>query len=66
LIYGDPDRFYKIVDPSYKADDDEGPSEADLNGEIVGFSIANISYEGDQCSFILFRNWTSNFKYQFA
>ena len=35
--------------------------------EVVGLSvIPNIQYDNDLCSMILFRNWTHNFKYQFA
>ena len=34
--------------------------------EIVGLQVINIEYDNDPCSMILFRNWTTNFRYQYA
>ena len=34
--------------------------------EIVGLQVINIEYDNDPCSMILFRNWTPNFRYQYA
>jgi len=33
---------------------------------VIGLNVINIEYDNDPCSMILFRNWTHNFRYQFA
>lgn len=67
LIFGEQDRYYNVINPD-KIDesknielDDEYPS-----NEVVGIHCINIEYDNDPCSMILFRNWTNNFKFQFA
>lgn len=68
LIWGESDRFYSIVDP--EADQSEIQHELETepeNREVVGLHVINkIQYDNDDCSLILFRNWTHNFRYQFA
>lgn len=62
LIFGEKDRFYKIVETG-----EEGANDDDKlnNCEIVGLEVINIQYENVACSMIIFRNWTNNFKFQF-
>lgn len=67
LIYGESDRFYSIIDPDAPAvTETEEDGQNSENTEVVGLSVINIQYDNDPCSMILFRNWTHNFKYQFA
>lgn len=61
LIYGEPDRFYYIIDPNKEInpEDDE-----DLkNCEIIGIDVINITYENVECSMIIFKKWTMNFRF---
>ena len=59
LIYGEMDRFYKVIDPDIE--DPDQIERASQNAQIVGLSVINIQYDNDPCSIILFRNWTHNF-----
>lgn len=34
--------------------------------ETIGLSVINMHFDEEECSMILFRNWTDNFKHQFA
>lgn len=64
LIYGEQDRFYYIIDPNKKIDPDD---DAQLNRcEVVGLHVINMLYDNIPCSMIIFRNWTLNFRFQFA
>ena len=33
---------------------------------MIGLHVINIEYDSEPCSMILFRNWTHNFRFQFA
>lgn len=71
LIWGEPDSFYNIIDPDALARHQEAADADETlpmeDTEVVGLSvIPNIQYDNDLCSMILFRNWTHNFRYQFA
>lgn len=64
LIYGEPDRFYYIIDSTKEInpEDDE-----DLkNCDIVGIQVTNITYDNVECSMIVFKKWTMNFRFQYA
>lgn len=63
LIYGEQDRFYNIID-SKKEFTQEDIENIEQNN-VVGLNVINVQFDDDPCSMILFRNWTSNFKYQF-
>ena len=65
LIWGEKDRFYSVINPNVPNDELQEDSNG-LSKEIVGLNVINIDYDNDQCSLILFRNWTHNFRYQFA
>ena len=55
LIFGEADRFYQVIDTDGKE-----------MGAIVGLHVSNITFDEEECSMITFRNWTENFKHQFA
>ena len=63
LIFGESDRFYKIV--NFNNEEANQEDEQMNNCEIVGLHVINIEYDSLPCSMILFRNWTNNFKFQF-
>ena len=51
LIFGEPERFYQIV----SEDDSKEP-------KIIGMTVINLPFDNEDCSLILFRNWTHNFQ----
>ena len=67
LIFGEHDRVYNVINPDLLESQthielgDECPT-----NEVVGLHCINIEYDNEPCSMILFRNWTNNFKFQFA
>ncbi len=63
MIYGEHDRFYNIINPD-KIKSQEDIENIEYNN-VVGLNVINVQFDDDPCSMILFRNWTSNFKYQF-
>ena len=65
LIFGEPDRFYNVINPD-KSNFLENEDRDFPDNEVVGLHCINIHYDNDPCSMILFRNWTHNFKFQFA
>lgn len=65
LIFGEPTSFYQVINPNKPIEEQEAEEFAE-DSEIVGLNVINIEYDNDPCSVILFRNWSNQFKYQFA
>ena len=56
LIFGEPDRFYYIEDDSDHQEDVK---------RVIGLNVMNMRFDNEDCSVIMFRNWTENFKHVF-
>lgn len=54
LIFGEPDRLYYIEDDS--ANDEDAK-------QVIGLNVVNMRFDDEDCSVILFRNWTDNFRH---
>lgn len=53
LIFGEPERFYEVV------------GEEDAERKIIGMTVINLPFDNQECSLILFRNWTHNFEFMY-
>ena len=65
LIYGESDRFYSVIDEDQEKREIFEDYKFEKH-EMLGLHVVNINFDNDPCSMIMFRNWTHNFKYQFA